>query len=185
VETAGVEPAPPRCKRGAHPHGPHPQVVRRKGAADRIRTGTARITTSNAGLYTTATSNGDDRTRTGGLSPDKRVLSPLSYVPKEWRGWDSNPRSRAHEAREDSRSSTALRARTRSGRLESNQRSPVPETGGVAVPHSQTKNPRRDSNPRFRAENPASLPLDHGACRCGRQDSNLRRVAFQATALPL
>ena len=27
----------------------------------------------------------------------------------KWRGWDSNPRSRAHEAREDSRSSTALR----------------------------------------------------------------------------
>jgi hypothetical protein len=25
----------------------------------------------------------------------------------QWRGWDSNPRSRAHEAREDSRSSTA------------------------------------------------------------------------------
>ena len=44
------------------------------------------------------------------------------------RGWDSNPRSRAHEAREDSLSSTA-----QSARLESNQRSPVPETGGVAV----------------------------------------------------
>ena len=28
----------------------------------------------------------------------------------QWRGWDSNPRSRAHEAREDSRSSTARRA---------------------------------------------------------------------------
>ena len=29
-----------------------------------------------------------------------------------WRGWDSNPRSRAHEAREDSRSSTARRCKT-------------------------------------------------------------------------
>ena len=49
------------------------------------------------------------------------------------RGWDSNPRSRAHEARGDGRSPTAL-----SGRLESNQRSPAPETGGVAkLPHSQ------------------------------------------------
>jgi hypothetical protein len=28
---------------------------------------------------------------------------------RSWRGWDSNPRSRAHEAREDSLSSTALR----------------------------------------------------------------------------
>ncbi len=26
--------------------------------------------------------SGDDRTRTGDLSPDKRVLSPLSYAPK-------------------------------------------------------------------------------------------------------
>jgi hypothetical protein len=62
--------------------------------------------------YTTATTtyevSGDDRTRTGGLSPDKRLLLPLSYAPG-WRGWDSNPRFRAHEAREDSRSSTALR----------------------------------------------------------------------------
>ncbi len=49
------------------------------------------------------------------------------------RGWDSNPRSRAHEARGDGRSPTAL-----SGRLESNQRSPAPETGGVAkLPHGQ------------------------------------------------
>src|SRR6266571_5809827 len=27
METAGVEPAPPRCKRGALPSGPRPQVV--------------------------------------------------------------------------------------------------------------------------------------------------------------
>ena len=45
--------------------------------------------------YTTATTSGDDRTRTGGLSPDKRVLLPLSYAPEreeKLRGWDSNPR---------------------------------------------------------------------------------------------
>ena len=30
--------------------------------------------------YTTATMDGDDRTRTGTLSPDKRVLSALSYA---------------------------------------------------------------------------------------------------------
>jgi hypothetical protein len=51
--------------------------------------------------------NGSDRIRTGTLSPDKRALSALSYAPK-LRRWDSNPRSRAHEAREDGRSSTAL-----------------------------------------------------------------------------
>ena len=50
---------------------------------------------------------GDDRTRTGGLSPDKRALCSSELHPRESRGWDSNPRSRAHEAREDSLSSTA------------------------------------------------------------------------------
>ena len=52
----------------------------------------------------------------------------------EWRGWDSNPRSRAHEAREDSRSSTARRSpagERGSGRQDSNLRSPTPEVGGV------------------------------------------------------
>ena len=56
--------------------------------------------------------DGSDRTRTGTLSPDKRALCSLSYAPK-LRRWDSNPRSRAHEAREDGRSSTALRHRLR------------------------------------------------------------------------
>ncbi len=53
--------------------------------------------------------SGDGRARTGGLSPDKRALWPTELRPHlESRGWDSNPRSRAHEAREDNRSSTAL-----------------------------------------------------------------------------
>lgn len=56
----------------------------------------------------------------------------------------------------------------RSGWLESNQRSPVPETGGAAFsPTARCGYPRRDSNPRFRAENPASLALDHGGKRDG------------------
>ena len=76
-------------------------------------------------------------TRRGRPDSNRRRLArqasalPLSYAPVKWRGWDSNPRSRAHEAREDSaplpRSGVA-----RSGRQESNLRSPVPETGGVA-----------------------------------------------------
>jgi hypothetical protein len=64
------------------------------------------------------------------------------------------PTSRAHEAREE-----AAPPPRKSGRLESNQRSPVPETGGVATsPTASRKNPRRDSNPRFRIESPASSP---------------------------
>lgn len=109
--------------------------VRKEGRLTGFEPVPARITTSDAAVTPQPPWSGDDRTRTGGLSPDKRVLLPLSYAPK-WRGWDSNPRSRAHEAREDSRSSTA---RCRSGRQESNLRSPAPEAGGVAtLPHDQT-----------------------------------------------
>ena len=57
-------------------------------------------------------------TGTAGLEPAAYRLtserSPSELRPHriEWRGWDSNPRSRAHEAREDSRSSTALERRS-------------------------------------------------------------------------
>ena len=53
--------------------------------------------------------DGDDRTRNGGLSPDKRALWPLSYAPEEVARVGFEPTSRAHEAREESRSSTARR----------------------------------------------------------------------------
>jgi hypothetical protein len=82
--------------------------------AGRTRTGAAGITTPNARRYTTATAG------TAGLEPAASRLTSersgrLSYAPVKSRGWDSNPRSRAHEAREDNRSSTAqgLAGRTR------------------------------------------------------------------------
>src|SRR5215471_7840221 len=97
-----------RRRRGYSPLSSPVLSVRVERAADRTRTGTARITTSNACRYTTAATSGDDRSRTGGLSPDKRVLWPLSYAPNIARvGFE--PTSRAHEAREESRSSTARR----------------------------------------------------------------------------
>jgi hypothetical protein len=57
--------------------------------------------------------NGDDRTRTGALSPDKRALSSSELRPQGLLrvarvGFE--PTSRAHEAREDNHSSTALQA---------------------------------------------------------------------------
>ena len=52
--------------------------------------------------------SGDGRSRTGGFSPDKRALYATELRPhRRSRGRDSNPWSRAHEAREDNRSSTA------------------------------------------------------------------------------
>src|SRR5688572_13913631 len=52
------------------------------GVAGRARTGAAGFTTPSASDYTTATvTTGNDRIRTGGLSPGKRALSTLSYTP--------------------------------------------------------------------------------------------------------
>ena len=144
METVGVEPTPPRCKRGALPIELHPQVrtggvesryaqrytrvysagssnaqrPRERRAIVRIRTGTTRITTSDAAVtprppcrrcqlrrrrlitvWSAPKSNagksslpasgpdfpaesGDDRTRTGACSPDKRVLSAAELRPQ-------------------------------------------------------------------------------------------------------
>ena len=96
----------------------------------------------------------------------------LSYAPvdTQWRGWDSNPRSRAHEAREDSLSSTARRCERRSGRQESNLRSPTPEAGGVACSPtaSRSSTPGGTRTRSFRVEGPASSPFDHGGRWCMR-----------------
>jgi hypothetical protein len=42
----------------------------------------AGFTTPDASVYTTATMSGDDRIRTGGLSPDKRVLCSSELRPQ-------------------------------------------------------------------------------------------------------
>ena len=144
--------------------------------ADRVRTGADGAHNPGCFRYTTATTkSGDDRTRTGGLSPDKRVLcSSELRPPAKVRGWDSNPRSRAHEAREDNRSSTA-----QSGWQESNLRSPAPKAGGVA------------SSPTARSEHrapPAGLePAASGlrARRHRRFDHRGRRLRRQGSNLPL
>src|SRR5262249_45610183 len=85
VETAGVEPAPSRCKRVAPPAELRPPglvLSRRERATDRIRTGTARITTSDAAVTPQPPRSGDDRIRTGDLSPDKRVLCAAELRPR-------------------------------------------------------------------------------------------------------
>ena len=127
METVGVEPTPPRCKRGALPPELRPPVdangwssasARRKGGRpDSNRNledhdlGCCRYTTTTTRPMSAspasahyrrvrnrfrtprnhhgprsgpdfAAESGDDRTRTGACSPDKRVLLPLSYVPE-------------------------------------------------------------------------------------------------------
>ena len=183
METVGVEPTRPRCKRGALPPELHPlsgcgrvesnhHSARHRGyspvsspcSASARRRGGRRIRTGprdhdlGCCRYTTATMerrptgfepatssdrqpadaalatelrHHDRKPGTTGLKPARarRQASALAAElrPRCIARWDSNPRSRAHEAREDSLSSTA-----RSARLESNQRSPAPKAGGVA-----------------------------------------------------
>ena len=94
--------------------------------------------------YTTATTDvqgGDDRIRTGGFSADNRALFAAELRPRKWRGWDSNPRSRAHEAREDSPSSTAQVWLAGVEPAISGFRS----RWGGQLPYSQMQYPRRDS----------------------------------------
>src|SRR3954466_3871345 len=109
METTGFEPASPRCKRGTLPIELRPRekdangwsrtttaqaggftgrgarrcsAFAQKRAADRARTGSARITTSDAAAYTTATMSGDGRIRTGDVSADNRALWPAELRPR-------------------------------------------------------------------------------------------------------
>jgi hypothetical protein len=98
---------------------------------DRIRTGTARLTTSDA--------------------------RRLHHGHHELRGWDSNPRSRAHEAREDSRSSTA---QVWPAGVEPAISGSQSRRGGL-LPHSQTALRRQDSNLPLASNSRAPCRLDH------------------------
>jgi hypothetical protein len=173
--------------------------------ADRVRTGAAGLTTPGASVTPRPPRSGDDRTRTGGLSPDKRVLCSSELRPRRVRGWDSNPRSRAHEAREDNRSSTA-----QSGWQESNLRSPAPEAGGVAcspTARSEQRAPpagfepaasglrarrhrrfdhrgrlrRQGSNLPLAVNSRASFRLDHAGTISGRRGSRTPKAQSEPT----
>src|SRR5258708_40062010 len=100
METAGVEPAPPRCKRGALPFELHPLAMRTGGVEPPQREAAALQAVELAECSASASRgwptgiepvprgsrprmlavtprppwSGDDRNRTGDLSPDKRVL---------------------------------------------------------------------------------------------------------------
>ena len=113
--------------------------------------------------------SGDDRTRTGACSPDKRVLLPLSYVPLHSAGG-----IRTHGLELMRLAGTATPLRRESARLESNQRSPAPKAGGV--PNSPTGRRSRRLGGRR-----AWLP-SNGAARCSERfplPSVARRHACQ------
>ena len=155
---------------------------------DRARTGTARLTTSDACRLHHG--HHEREAETTGLEPAASRLTSersalLSYVPEKSRGWDSNPRSRAHEAREDSRSSTAQvwpagvepaipGARSRwGGHLPHSQKKKAPPAGlepaasGLRArrhrrfDHGGVRLRRQDSNPPLASNSRASYRLDH------------------------
>jgi hypothetical protein len=83
---------------------------------------------------TTTTLGGDDRTRTGACSPDKRVLLPLSYVPVHSAG---GIRTHGLELMRLAGTATPLRRDLPGWSRTSDLRRPKP--GGVAtLPHRQT-----------------------------------------------
>jgi hypothetical protein len=182
VETAGLEPALPRCKRGVLPVELRPRdpAVRTGGVEPPQRCGSGFTGRGAHPCSASAWSDRPDSNRhrgdhdpgclplhhshiwpgqagTTGLEPaasrsTTERSARLSYAPEE-RGWDSNPRSRAHEAREDSHSSTARRGSFKQvwpAGVEpaiSGARS----RWGVRLPYDQKKlrYPRRDSNPQL------------------------------------
>jgi hypothetical protein len=83
------------------------------------------------------------------------VLLPTELRP-QLRRWDLNPRSRAHEAREDGRSSTALGLAGRSRTCD--LRCPKP-AGWPSSPTARRKNPRRDSNPQLPDRESGVIPF--------------------------
>jgi hypothetical protein len=106
METAGVEPAPPRCKRGAlppelrprcgrvesnHHSARHPGYSRRSSPVLSVRVLRGDRPASNRRLgshgpgcfrYTTVTTGGDDGPRTRDLSLDRRVLCATELRPR-------------------------------------------------------------------------------------------------------
>jgi hypothetical protein len=95
------------------------------------------------GIASDASGSGDDRARTGGLSPDKRVLCATELRPQiEVARVGFEPTSRAHEARE----AAAPLPRSLAGRNRTcDLRFPTPV--GWPTSLQPDEYPRRDSNP--------------------------------------
>ena len=77
----------------------------------------------------------------------------------KWRGWDSNPRSRAHEAREDSHSSTALGLAGRSRTCDLRRPKPAGWPRSPTTRRTTGSTPGGTRTRSFRVEGPASSPL--------------------------
>jgi hypothetical protein len=130
MRTGGVE--PPKREATALQAGELTScsAFARTRAADRIRTGTSGAHDPGCSTVTPRPPrSGDDRTRTGGLSVDNRLLFSSELRPLG----SSAGGIRTHGLELMRLARTATPLPRRSAWLESNQRSPVPDTGGVAI----------------------------------------------------
>jgi hypothetical protein len=123
--------------------------------------------------------SGDDRTRTGAFSPDKRALVPLSYAPVV-RDGAGGIRTHDLELMRLARTASPLPRGVPSfpnlagrGRTCSLRR---PKPAGFRFPYDQSScsTPGGTRTRSFRVEGPASSPFDHGGMKLRRQGSNLR-----------
>jgi hypothetical protein len=131
---------------------------------------------------------------TTGLEPAASRLTSersarLSYAPKK-PARSSAGGIRTHGLELMRLARTAAPPPRKSGRQESNLRSPAPEAGGVPSPPrpDANENPRRESNPHFRVEGPASSPFDHRGLiqtELRRQGSNLPLAINSRASYPL
>ena len=152
-------------------------VRTKRGVAGRARTGASGDHSPGCfRLHHGHHESGDDRTRTGDLSPDKRALCSSELRPRNSAGG-----IRTHGLELMRLAGTASPLRRESARLESNQRSPAPKAGGVAnSPTARWKENDRSAPPA--GLEPAASGLrarrhrrfDHGGIKLRRQDSNLR-----------
>ena len=109
--------------------------------------------------------DGDDRTRTGGLSPDKRVLCASELRPRCMARVGFEPTSRAHEAREDSRSSTALCEPIWPAGVEPAISGARSRRGGQAPPRPDVKPPAGLEPAASGLRTRRHLRFDHGGLR--------------------
>ena len=116
--------------------------------ADRVRTGAAGLTTPGASVTPRPPRNGDDRTRTGGLSPDKRVLCSSELRPH--RECAGGIRTHGLELMRLARTTAPL-PRSLAGRSRTcGLRRPKPAGWPSPLqPEANNEHPRRDSNPQL------------------------------------
>jgi hypothetical protein len=156
------------------PRARHPHEGGRPGSNRRLRGSPPRVLP----LTPRPPCNGDDRNRTGGFSPDKRALEPLSYAP--WMKLvDSAGGIRTHGlelmrlARTASPLPRSLAGRSRTCDLRRPKPAGWPTPPQPVVVHSTPGGARTRS---FRVEGPASSPVrprGHEGHELRRQGSNL------------